>query len=128
MSSNLPLVFERYKYGNCLYVDGGISDNFPIQLVDDPTKKVLGLLLDVETPSFDTDVETNTLEYIYDLLCIPIIVSVEYKISTLSQKCEIIRIPAGGYKFFDFNLSSSTKLNLFSEGYEHMRSVYDNKR
>jgi predicted acylesterase/phospholipase RssA len=30
MSANLPLVFENYRYGNCFYVDGGISDNFAI--------------------------------------------------------------------------------------------------
>jgi NTE family protein len=32
MSSNLPLIFEPYKYSNNLYVDGYISDNFPIEI------------------------------------------------------------------------------------------------
>ena len=124
MSSNLPLIFERYKYGASLYVDGGISDNFPIQIADKAENKVLGILLSGEKTSLSSDAETNTLEYIYDLLCIPITQSVEYKIANLTDACEIVRIPATTFKFFNFNLSSSSKLDLFSQGYDHMRVTH----
>ncbi len=123
MSANLPLVFERYRYGHCLYVDGGISDNFPIQLADDPGSKTLGILLAKDKSRLEEGAELNTLEYIYDLMFVPIDQSVVYKISNVSERCNVVRIPASKFKFFNFNLSSPTKLNLFSEGYEHMRSV-----
>ena len=123
MSANLPLVFERYKYGHSLYVDGGISDNFPIQLADSPQNKTLGISLARNKSNLEEEAELNTLEYIYDLMFIPIDQSVAYKIANVSKRCTIIRIPASKFKFFNFNLSSTAKLNLFSEGYEHMRTV-----
>ena len=123
MSANLPLVFERYKYGHCLYVDGGISDNFPIQLADNPESKVLGISLARDKSRLEEGAELNTLEYIYDLMFVPIDQSVAYKIANVSDRCNVIRIPASKFKFFNFNLSSTAKLNLFSEGYEHMRIV-----
>ena len=123
MSSNLPLVFERYRYGHSLYVDGGISDNFPIQIADKPDSKVLGIVLAGDKSSLEDSAELNTMEYIYDLMFVPIVQNVEYKIANASKRCRIIRIPASKFKFFNFNLSSTAKLNLFSEGYEYMRTV-----
>ncbi len=123
MSANLPLIFEKYQYGHCFYVDGAISDNFPIQLGDNLHSKTLGIVLDKGKAQLKEGVELNTLEYIYDLMFIPIDQSVAYKIANTSHNCNVIKIPASKFKFFNFNLSSSTKLNLFSEGYEHMRTL-----
>lgn len=123
MSANLPLVFERYRYGRCFYVDGGISDNFPIQLADLPENKSLCISLARDKANLEEGAELNTLEYIYDLMFIPIEQSIACKIASASDRCNIITIPASKFKFFNFHLSSTDKLNLFSEGYEHMRSV-----
>lgn len=123
MSANLPLVFERYRYGHCFYVDGGISDNFPIQLGDCPGSKTLGILLSKDKSRLQEETEFKPLGFIYDLMFVPIDQSVAYKIDNISDRCNIIKIPASKHKFFNFNLSSTTKLNLFSEGYEHMSSV-----
>jgi len=126
MSSNLPLVFERFKYGHSLYVDGGISDNFPIQLGDIPGKKVLGILLGGTQGKLDDNVEQNTLEYIYKLMFIPIDQSVQYKIKNSSDRCKIVHISldntSKNIKFFNFSISSSVKLDMFSQGYDQMRN------
>ena len=125
MSANLPLVFERFKYGHCLYVDGAISDNFPIQLADKPGKKVLGILLGKNLKKLESGVEQNTLEYIYQLMFIPIDQSVKYKVSNASDRCKIVQIAlertSTGIKFFDFNIPSTVKLDMFTQGYEAMK-------
>jgi len=33
MSCNIPLLFPRYRYQDCYYIDGGIVDNFPISMI-----------------------------------------------------------------------------------------------
>lgn len=121
MSSNLPLIFERYKYGHCLYVDGAISDNFPIQLGDKDDNKTLGIILTGKNKKLDSNAELNTIEYIYNLMFIPINQSVLYKIDNVSNRCKIIQLPTTKIKFFNFNLTTSTKLELFSEGYEFIK-------
>ena len=123
MSANIPLIFERFKYGHSLYVDGGISDNFPIQLGDLPGKKVLGIMLRGKQGNLDEDIEQNTLEYIFKLMIIPIDQSVHYKIKSVSDNCRVVQLVLDkSIKFFNFNVASSVKLDLFTQGYDQMRN------
>jgi predicted acylesterase/phospholipase RssA len=125
MSSNLPLIFENYRYGNSLYVDGGISDNFAIDIGEKMGEKILGIVLNSECASFSNDTEVNTLEFIYKLIYVPVIQAINHKIrlTSASNKCKIVNIKnvTANLKFFEFNVVSSTKLNMFSNGYEQMK-------
>lgn len=119
MSSNLPLIFENFKYGNKIYIDGGVSDNFPIDLADSIGKKVLGLLLCPSTSDFN---QTNILEFIYKLIFIPVLQSIEQKVKQTSSNCHVVRLTyATDLKFFSFNVSTKVKLDIFSTGYGIMR-------
>jgi NTE family protein len=121
MSSNLPLIFENYKYGNSLFTDGGISDNFPIDIGDKIGKKVLGISLVSEQTNFSKEPNINVLEFIYKLICIPISKIEEYKLKNISEKCKIVRLKDNKLKFFDFDINSKDKLELFSNGYQQMK-------
>lgn len=125
MSANLPLVFETYKYGNSFYIDGGISDNFAINIGDEYGEKVLGVVLNTEQENFSNDPDINTMEFIYKLMFIPISQAIEYKIGKVSNKCKIIRISHGKLKFFQFNIDSTTKMEMFSSGYEQMKAIME---
>lgn len=120
MSSNLPLIFENFKYGNSYYVDGGITDNFPIDIGDKLGKKILGCLLTAEQDNFNNN-EINILEFIYVLMFIPILQLEELKIKNVSEKCKIIKLNNNKFKFFNFDLNSKDKLELFSSGYTQMK-------
>ena len=120
MSACLPFVFEKYLYMGSRYIDGGISDNFPIDIGDRIGKKVLGILLGTkfDTPSEPTD-DTGIVHDIYRMLFIPINQAVEYKINLASDKCKIIRIDTMQVmSAFNFTMSSHSKLELFSKGYK----------
>lgn len=123
MSSNLPLVFEKYRYGNSFYTDGGISDNFAIDLGDRIGKKVLGIRITTETDNFNSDTEMNTLEFIYKLIFVPIQQSIQHKIDNASSKCDIYDINYDNIKFFNFNISNKEKLEMFSSGYNQMKNL-----
>ena len=125
MSSNLPLVFENFKYGNSLYIDGGVCDNFPIHLGDKLGKKVLGILITSETKNISNINDMGILEFIYMLMFIPISQIQENKIQNVSDKCKIIKLDNNKVKFFNFDLSSKDKLDLFSSGYEQMKNQYE---
>ena len=126
MSSNLPLIFENYKYGNKFYIDGGISDNFAIDIGDKKGDKVLGLVISSNNESFNTGSDSNILEYIYKLIFIPISQSTEYKIQHATKKCKIIRLDYDKLKFFTFNINSKEKLDIFSSGYEQFKIQFNN--
>jgi predicted acylesterase/phospholipase RssA len=126
MSSNLPLIFENFKYGKNLYVDGGISENFGIDIGDKIGQRVLGIYLDAEGKHFNTENDINIIEYIYKLMFIPISQSTELKIKNASSKCKIIKLSSNrNTTFFDFKINSIEKLNLFSSGYQETKEMLD---
>ena len=124
MSSNLPLIFEKFKYGNNFYIDGGISDDFAIDIGDKMGNKILGIVITTDKNSFSSEGE-NILEYIYKLIFIPISQGIEYKIKNASNNCKIVKLSYNKLKFFNFNVNSKEKLNIFSNGYENMREQLD---
>ena len=126
MSANLPLIFENYKYGNSFYIDGGITDNFAIDIGDKIGKKVLGILITSDSENFNNHPESSILEFIYKLIFIPISQILEYKLKNISEKCKIIKLCYDKIKFFDYNINSKTKLDFFSFGYENMKKEFEN--
>lgn len=118
MTSNLPLIFETFKYGNSFYIDGAVSDNFPIDYGDLVGNKVLGINLIHEMKEYDPIM--NMLEFIYKVMFIPIQQSISHKISKASSKCKIVQLEFSKLQFFDFNVSSKMKMEMFSIGYQQI--------
>lgn len=127
MSANLPLIFEHYRYRDSLYVDGGISDNFAINVGDKIGRKVLGIVVDPQSSSEPELVvsETNMLEYIYRLMFVPIAQATGYKINQASSRCSIIRVAYDKGSPFSFRIPTPQKLLMFDSGYSQMRSAFE---
>jgi predicted acylesterase/phospholipase RssA len=126
MSCNLPLVFEQYKYGNDVYVDGGITSNFPIDKGDEIGNKILGVAMTPNTGCEESTDSTNVLELIYKLLFVPINQSSQYRIDRCSSNCTVIKLSYSKVPIFKFDLNASEKLDMFSSGYtqfdEHFKT------
>ena len=120
MSSNLPFIFDNFKYTGCFYTDGGISNNFPIDIGDSIGTKILGLTL--HTFNFEFKNKENTIEYIYQLMLIPVNQSIINKINKASDKCTIVKLETSKTPFFDFNIDTYTKLEMFSNGFSQMKN------
>jgi NTE family protein len=126
MSSNIPLVFEHYRYGHSYYIDGGIADNFPIQKADQIGKKIIGINLGTNNKSINQDItEMDTMEYLYKLLFIPVNNSIQQQINNVSKNCDIINVTyEKSIKFFDFNIAPSIKMDMFSSGYAQAEKFF----
>lgn len=120
MSSNLPLIFENYKYGNNFYIDGGVCDNFPIDIGDIKGNKVIGI--NIETSNINNS-GSNIIEFIYKLMFIPITQTTEYKVKNVSDKCKVIILKdILSFNTFNFNITTTNKLDLFSSGYDQIKN------
>ena len=125
MSSNLPFIFDHFKYLGSFYIDGGISNNFPIDVGDQKGTKVLGFVLYNISRNFSKN-QDNMLEYIYHLMSVPINQDVSNKIKDISSdKCSIVRLQPDNTPFFNFNLDTHTKLEMFSKGYLQMKEYWE---
>jgi len=124
MTSNLPLIFENYKYGNNFYIDGGIVDNFSIDVAQTIGNRVLGIHIVFENFKFSTS--DNVLDYIYKLIYIPIKQQQKSKLDVVcKKKCKLISLSdKTNRSMFNFNLSSVEKLDMFSTGYRQCKSAF----
>jgi predicted acylesterase/phospholipase RssA len=127
MSSNLPLIFENFKYGNSFYVDGGMSNNFAIDIGIQKGEKILGIKTNRknDNSNITKDSEFNILDYIYKIMFIPINVLCQNKINNIcNENIDIITINSE-QNMFDFNISTRDKLELFSNGYQQMKEYFE---
>jgi len=126
MSSNLPLIFENFKYGNNFYIDGGVSDNFAIDVGISKGNKIIGIYLEEEEKNFNDNKDINIIEFIYKLMFIPISQSMKYKIDNamMDKKCKIIKLKVNNTSTLSFNISSVDKLELFSSGYQQIKNYF----
>jgi predicted acylesterase/phospholipase RssA len=125
MSSNLPFIFDHFKYMGNFYIDGGVSNTFPIDIGDKIGNKILGVVLNDTKVDFKENME-NTIDYIYKLLHIPIRQSIKNKINKASNKCTIIKIKKGKQLMCNFSLNTNDKLEMFSDGYTQMKTYWEN--
>ena len=131
MSANLPLIFEPYKYNKSYYLDGGIVDNFAIENAQKCGTKILGIYIDdSETFCQDDGNEFNVIEYIYKLMFIPITQRIKNKIDGLScqTNIKIIKLIDENIRkknYFDMNVNSVEKLEMFSTGYIKAKEFFE---
>jgi NTE family protein len=128
MSASIPLLFDKFRYMGHEYVDGGVADNLPVAEGERIGNKILAITLDPIPDENPEEKDEGLLQYIFSLLYVPITQSTLYRINMATEKSTIIRIPNDSIKFFDFNIKSSTKLNMFSQGYQSFKKLIAEKK
>ena len=128
MSSNLPLVFDRFKYMDNYYIDGGITDNFPILKGEELGTNVFGIYLQIEENSLRDDPDDGLISYFIRLMQIPIVHSTKKTIKSTTDKSLIIPINSGKLRnMLEFDLKSKVRLDMFSHGYQIVKDFFNNK-
>uniref|UniRef100_A0A6C0EM51 PNPLA domain-containing protein n=1 Tax=viral metagenome TaxID=1070528 RepID=A0A6C0EM51_9ZZZZ len=122
MTANIPLVFDRFRYMDNFYVDGGIADNFSIDKGIEYGKKVIGIYVDLNEKALQDNPEDGMMNYFFRLLQVPVIQSTRYKIESTKDKASIIRIKTTQFKnHVQFDVDSKSRLDMFSEGYGQVK-------
>ena len=121
MSSNIPFVFENYKYGDSFYVDGGICNNFPLDIAEKNSDNVLGIVVmipnNVESDS-NFYPQKNLLSYSLRLLSVSLEETTNLRIKHKKETTKIVSlIVSDFYSTIKFSIDSKSKLEMFSQGY-----------
>jgi len=116
MSCNLPIIFSQFKYLNCYYLDGGMTNNFAINRIDDNENVIaINTTFKTEITSKDT---FKIHEYIYNIICKFVNSEGKKNIDNVHNNCDIINIKKTDVSSIDFSITTKTKLNMFSNGYQ----------
>lgn len=123
MTSNLPYIFDLFKYGNNFYIDGGVSNNFPIDIGDKMGKKILGIITSLENLKTD-NFNTSSIDFIFRILYIPVQENILNKIKSCSDRCKVINI-SHEMNPLNFHINPKNKLDAFSRGYQLTKSNFE---
>ena len=123
MTVNVPLLFERFFYNSCEYLDGGLVDNFPIGYYSGPEYKTIGINinpLDASIPK-----KQNYIMYLLKIAMIPYIFFHMQK--KYPKNSTVVDIQTD-IQTFDFNLTISKRLDLFSKGYQCILHFFEDSK
>jgi predicted acylesterase/phospholipase RssA len=127
MSSVLPFFFSPYKYGDSFYLDGGLINPFPIDLIKEP-KKSISICLSAGENESNILKMTNFNPIIYAKQVLDISISNMICDSIKKSKkigTELINIQnTNNMNSTNFNMTITEKLDLFSSGYNAAKSQY----
>ncbi len=115
---NVPFLFTRCMYNGCLYVDGGITNNAPMELTDD-INKTLGIILSVD---FNNKCN-GIVDYINLLTKVLIKDHVIYK--KYQDNCINLYLP--DFQSFNFDINLEKKIEMIEKGYQLSKVFFDNK-
>ena len=130
MSTSVPFLFEPYEYNNCLFCDGGVLDNYPIDCfdVEDPNN-MEEVFMDV-TPNFKTlglkittrksdEEKVCKINNIYEYSCSYIdtfLKNNDKKTYLKMNLCRTAFIRTPSYPLKQFSLSEAQKNELLNAG------------
>jgi predicted acylesterase/phospholipase RssA len=123
-SSSYPLYFHPVKIDDDLYVDGGVSCNYPIYYFKDDIENTLGISFDfvIDTDDNISNKNTDFVDYISSIFKV-IIGSLEKHIIELYKEHTIqLKIPF--LYTVDYKLSRQRKEEIYDLGYNEFKKEW----
>jgi predicted patatin/cPLA2 family phospholipase len=126
MTISFPLLFTPFKMDGKLYIDGGVRDNFPIQLVDNEIEESIGITL--MSKNIDEDInEIDIKDYIYEIFNCAIYGNIYDKIKKYKKYTIIINNNGNYHNVVNINyLNSDTNKELFNKGIDFAINYFKN--
>lgn len=120
ISCNLPFIFTRKVFNDNMYVDGGFTNNYPVDHADKGDELVLGIYIQ-GTRKPNTTADMSVLHWMTKLWTIPM-----YEIQTLKVNHTsplVIHIPISlpymtDLEFASMNMDTKKKMEIYKDGYE----------
>lgn len=128
MSCNIPFIFSRFKYGDSFYIDGGVTNHFPINLIsDDSDGRSLGIVSIPDRQKFD-NYSVNSVGYLLNLLYIPVKHIINKNIDkVIDKKVDVVKISPNENILGNFSIPTARIMDMFTRGYNVMKKYHAEK-
>ena len=117
MSYGVPFVFTCINFEGCTYVDGGMADNYPIELYQDQADTTFG----VQLVTNHSRVDLNTFQKYTNA----IITCLKIQLQDKAESSTTLNVDADIMSSMNFDLSSEDKKDLFHIGYSSCTRFFD---
>tara|TARA_B100001094_G_C18176814_1_gene798348 strand:- start:394 stop:1245 length:852 start_codon:yes stop_codon:yes gene_type:complete len=121
ISSTIPIFFRPVLHNEKLYVDGGILNNFPINLFINNLEETIGFQISI---LFENKKIDNFIDYL-----IEVCLSAKYIDSekNLSYKKYIINLFIDNISFLDVNIDLKKRNELITNGYNNTKKYIETR-
>ena len=124
ISTSFPLVFKPVKYNNSFYADGGLINNFPVDIFDEELETTIGISIKIDTIRINEIITLDSyMMKIFELLTTQ---KEEYLKEKYKNQTICIDLTNQLDDIFDF--SNSYKKKLISIGYNQFIEKYIKKK
>jgi len=117
-SMAFPFIFPPVEYKGCQFIDGGVLDNFPMDLL---SIDAIGLKVNFKPIDSSTSVN-NPISYIGKMFEL---MSNRFKILKNEKHQNIINIDCDDFDVIDFAMSIYDKVTLFKRGYKALHDFFE---
>ena len=119
-SMAFPFIFPPVYYAGCQFIDGGVLENFPIDLL---SEKALGLKVNFRPIDGSTSIK-NPISYIGKIFEL---ITFRFKTLKPETNVNIVCTDCDDFNVIDFELSIDDKITLFKRGYSSMEKFLKSK-
>ena len=119
LSCSLPFIFNDSIYNDDCFIDGGFVDNCPISPIRDKNANIIIFQLEQKD---DINYYKTVIEKFYTIIMIPVNELQKLQLKNKKSKCKFISLLVEPAKIYEFNISHSNKLELFSTGYNFTKN------
>ena len=126
-SISIPFIFTPLEYNGCLYVDGGVTCNFPINYYKN-NSKILYIYLDNMIKNNPSEIKSLDL-YIHRIMKSACYGSDKVCLAYAEKhKYNLIRLKPSIDNIFDFTISNIEKKRIIDDGYNCTRLYFEKKK
>jgi len=120
----IPILYEPILYKDCYYIDGGLKDNFPIQLIpDEDLKDTIAIVLSPFKETYDIS-EMETITFLFHMYRTISSDYIKGKIEKYTDKCKLFIVSTGNQNFINYKIDENNRKELLELGYEQCRKSF----
>lgn len=123
ISCDLPFIFNKKVYNGDVYVDGGLINNYPIDLADDGIHLCLGVCVFGDIESYGD----GYIGWLYKLLHLPILELYRERVKRLGPNVVNIKLQIDNLSMFEMGPTNKKKVEVFSSGYRQCKEFMESQ-
>lgn len=118
MSISIPIIFSPVIFEKNYFIDGSVSNNFPICFFKDDLQNTLGVKLVSNGELEESNYQIDSF-FTFVIKCISCMIVNKDKFTTINhaEKCMFLRTEKYEQYFLDFNMSDDIKSQIIHLGY-----------
>lgn len=126
ISFSIPLIYSKVNYNNKLYVDGGIVNNFPINIFLNNLEETLGFYICGGNDNNNENLDNITIDKY--ILSIVRTLTNNIEINNISKYSNNIVVIRTNNSFINFTLNEDEKNEIINIGYNSIKEYFEKKK